>query len=185
MIGIGYSINNKWYYKSFIVENLTENEQKDIIYKMFNFIRNICDQNGYINTLYQDINIYHWSNFEQTILTKLCTKYNITLPIYKWTDILKMFHEEPILIKGALNFSLKSIGKALYDNRLIDVYWEDSDCKSGLDAMFQAYQIYNYPSFTELTKSIYDNEKMKIINRYNEVDCKIMWAILNYLRNNH
>jgi hypothetical protein len=185
MIGIGYSINNEWYYKSFIVKNLTENEQKDIIHKMFNFIRKICDENGYSNTLYQDINIYHWSNFEQTILTKLCTKHNIILPIYKWTDILKIFHEEPILVKGALNFSLKSIGKALYDNKLIDVYWEDSDCKSGLDAMFQAYQIYSLPNSIELTKTIYDNEKMKIINRYNEVDCKIMWAILNYLRNNH
>ena len=185
MIGIGYSINNKWSYESFIVKDLSDEEQINIIYQMFNFIENICHKNLAENTNTQNVNIYHWSNFEQIVLTKLCAKYTISLPIYTWTDILKIFHDEPIIVKGALNFSLKSIGKAMYDNKLIDVYWDDSECKSGLDAMFQAYQIYNKLDLTDITTSIYDNKQMKIINKYNEIDCKIMWAILNYLRVNH
>lgn len=183
MIGIGYSVNNIWTYESFIVEDLTEKKQIEIIYKMFDFIKNICDNYGFSGNKYQDVNIYHWSSFEHIILTKSCTKYNIVLPIYKWTDILKLFHEEPIIVKGALNFSLKTIGKAMYDHKLIDVFWDDSDCKTGLDAMFHAYQIYSNTDVK--TNSIINNEQMKIINKYNEIDCKIMWAILNYLRNNH
>ena len=192
MIGIGHSINNEWSYKSFVVEDLSNEKQTEIIYKMFDYIKNISDLHGFEGNKYQDINIYHWSSFEQIILTKSCSKYNIPLPIYKWMDILKLFHEEPIIVKGALNFSLKTIGKAMYDNKLIDVYWDDSECKSGLDAMFQAYQIYSLKTNNSINgnnsgkiKSIVNDEQMKIINKYNEIDCKIMWAILNYLRINH
>ena len=81
---------------------------------MFNHVRNICIQYKFVENKYQDINIYHWSSFEQIVLTKLCSKYSIVLPIYKWTDILRLFHEEPILVKGALNFSLKTIKFTLH-----------------------------------------------------------------------
>jgi hypothetical protein len=183
MVGIGYSINNVWTYESFVVNDLSDTNQIDIVYRMFNFITNVCNKHGYCGNKYQDINVYHWSNFEQTILTKTCSKYNIVLPIYKWTDILKLFHEEPIIVKGALNFSLKTIGKTMYENKLIDIYWDDSICKSGLDAMYQAYQLYATSDKKNIIMS--DNEQMKIINKYNEIDCKIMWAILNYLRTHH
>jgi len=177
MIGIGYSINNIWSYKSFIVEDLSDNNQIDIINKMFNFIKQICGE----NRVYEP-NIYHWSNFEPLILTKSCTKHKLILPMYKWIDILKLFHDEPILVKGALNFSLKSIGKAMYEHKMIDTYWDDSNCTNGLDAMHQAYTIYLNENKDD---SITQNMQMKIINKYNEIDCKIMWNILNYLRENH
>jgi len=103
-------------------------------------------------------------------------KYNIILPVMNWADILKIFHEEPIIIKGALNFSLKTVGKALNNMGLIKDFWiENSNVKNGLDAMFQAYQLY------QNTKDINENEIMKEIIKYNEIDCSIMWEILNVL----
>ena len=33
--------------------------------------------------------------------------------------------------------------------------------------------------------SIKDNNSMKEIEKYNEIDCKSMWDILKYLRANH
>jgi hypothetical protein len=172
MIGIGYNINNKWYYECFIVEDLSDNNQIKIINDTINFIKNICKKNK-IN--YETVNMCHWSNFEPIILNNLCNKYNIVYPNFKWFDIIKLFHEEPIFIKGALNFSLKSIGRAMYNHKLIDIIWDDSECTNGLEAMNQAYNIYNNK------ENIYNNPKIITIRNYNYIDCKIMWKILNSL----
>ncbi len=143
---------------------------------MIDFVKEISLKYGYDNNKYQDITMYHWSNFEPLVLSKVCAKFHMAMPIFKWTDILKMFHEEPIIIKGANNFSLKTIGKALYDMKLITTIWDENiDVKNGLDAMFQAYQIYK----TE--KNIHTNKQMLNIKEYNIIDCKIMWDILNAL----
>lgn len=175
MIGVGYSVLNNWDYKCLIVESLSDDHQKDLIKQMFNYIKEIQDKYND----HTDVNLYHWSNFEPTVLNKLCNKYDIEKPLYRWTDILKLFQSEPILIKGALNFSLKTVGRMMYEHKLIDVYWSESNCKNGLDAMYQAYQIY---AKHKNDGSIRDNQQMKIIEEYNLIDCKIMWAILNRLR---
>jgi hypothetical protein len=204
MIGIGYSIiddeyidldyefndsdfstsntdkkkSYKWQYKCMIVDDLSLDGQILIINQMISFINDICKLYDCNPT---NTNIYHWSNFEQIILSKLCTKYNIHIPIYRWTDILKIFHDEPILIKGALNFSLKSVGKAMFKNKMINITWPESDCQNGLDAMYQSYQLYSEYENILSDKKISSDPRMIDILEYNLIDCKIMWAILNSL----
>lgn len=172
MIGVGYSINNEWFYKCLLINDLSETEQKRIIIEMIKCIRDISS----INKLdYQNVNVYHWSNFEPSILSKACSKFNIMYPILKWTDILEIFHKEPIIIKGALNFSLKTVGKAMYELGMIKTIWKESKIVDGLAAMFEAYKI--YLSLVDVNK----NKQMKEIITYNHIDCKIMWDILNAL----
>jgi hypothetical protein len=89
MIGIGYSINNQFKYKTLYLNDLSTNQQVLIIEQFIQFIKDISSDN---NINYQDVNLYHWSNFEPMILSKLCTKLNIIFPVFKWIDILKIFH---------------------------------------------------------------------------------------------
>ena len=42
---------------------------------------------------------------------------------------------EPIIVQGVFKFGLKSIGKALYKNKLIQTTWDEND--NGLDSMIQ------------------------------------------------
>lgn len=173
MIGIGYSINNQFKYKTLYLNDLSTNQQVLIIEQFIQFIKDISSDN---NINYQDVNLYHWSNFEPMILSKLCTKLNIIFPVFKWIDILKIFHTEPIIIKGALNFSLKTIGHSMYKLGLIKTIWKSSNISDGLSAMYNAYKIYlNLPNNKLLDK------QMKNIVEYNKIDCKIMWDILNAL----
>ena len=47
--------------------------------------------------------------------------------------------EVPIIIKGAKNFSLKTIGQSLNNNNIINLYWDmDNNIYNGLDAMILA-----------------------------------------------
>ncbi len=143
---------------------------------MTNHIRDISLNYG---TDPSNVNLYHWSGFEPLVLGKAYSKHGLSMPVFQWIDILKMFHNEPIIIKGALNFSLKSVGKALYKLGLIETIWSESDnITNGLDAMFQAYLIYTNPDKSEFKK------KMDTIQTYNLIDCKIMWEILNALAKN-
>ena len=92
-----------------------------------------------------------------------------------------MFKREPIVVKGALRFKLKTISKALYKLGLISTSWDsNNECSSGLVAMALANDIYkNNKVVTE------EIESMKKIIYYNEIDCKVLWDILKYLRTNH
>ena len=59
---------------------------------------------------------------------------------------------------------------------MIDTVWDDN--MSGLDAMFKSWKEYN---LGDIKKS----KIFKQVIRYNEVDCKTMFEILNYLKDNH
>jgi hypothetical protein len=171
MIGIGYTYNNEWTFKYFLADELNDKSQIILINNMKNYIKYISELNNELEP-----NLYHWSNFEPMIFNKLCNKYNLEQPYYNWTDILKMFHEEPIIIKGSFNFSLKNIGKAMYNLGYITTIWDENiNVKNGLDAMFQAFNIYKNKN------NLNFEQEIEPIIKYNNIDCKIMWDILNAL----
>ena len=64
----------------------------------------------------------------------------------------------------------------MYNYNMINTVWDDN--MSGLDAMFKSWKEYNLGD-------IKNSKIFKQVIRYNEVDCKTMFEILNYLKNNH
>ena len=70
--------------------------------------------------------------------------------------------------KNALDYSIKSIGKAMHGLNLIKTTW-DSDCQDGLDAMFVAMQCYK------------NNTPLDDIEKYNYVDVIVSKEIYEYL----
>ena len=80
-------------------------------------------------------------------------------------------------MKGALNYSLKTIAKALYNNKLINTIWNNDTCSNGLNAMILANNLYN-----DNINNIKDNKVMKEIIRYNEIDCKVLYDIHNLIK---
>lgn len=97
-----------------------------------------------------------------------------------WTDLCKVFQEEPIVVKGTYRFKLKHIGRAFFNNGLIETLWKDEKMSDGFVAMLKAIEIYK-------NKNIFDdkNKECKSIINYNEIDCRVMWDIVKYLRENH
>ena len=97
-----------------------------------------------------------------------------------WVDMCKVFETEPIVVKGSYRFKLKHVGNAFYNNSLISTKWEDGKMSDGFRAMLEAIKLYrNNTSIKE------DNIVYKEIIDYNEIDCKVIWEIVNYLRDNH
>ena len=68
----------------------------------------------------------------------------------------------------------------MYKNKLINTSWNSNNpCSNGLKAMLLAYILYEDIKIVDNSEPI-----IKDIIHYNEVDCKVLWEILRYLRIN-
>jgi len=121
---------------------------------------------------------YHWSSAEVSFLKRANARHGNVWNINKlnFFDFLTVMKEEPIVVKGALNYSLKTIGKALHGLSMIETNWDEGECSNGLDAMILAYNYYRDGKKGDIMDSII---------KYNEIDCKMICEIINCLRINN
>jgi len=163
MVGIGHVVNGQWIYRGFVAENRTHRAE----YEMFR------DVHRYLTTLGRYV-AYHWSSAEPRMLSS-AVKRSPRLADYPiiFEDLLPPVREAPLTVKGALDFSVKSIGRALYELGEVQTAWAPED--SGLRVMIEGMKAY---------KTENPREALLHVLRYNEVDCKIMWEILSFLRRN-
>lgn len=161
MIGVGRIVKGEWRYKEFTCKSTTEEEELRIITEFNNYI--IKRNNP---------RLFYWSA-EYNIWTQALDRHCKMewLNKHLWCDLLKLFKEEQIVIKGAFSYGLKTIVNVMKKHELIDTELE-SDCKNGLDAMVLTWNYYTDK----------DDKVMKDIIKYNEFDCKALYDIINYLR---
>jgi hypothetical protein len=174
-IGCGYMSNEsgdirpKWIYKSFHVNELTDNEEKRILNEWLFYMELLKIKSRFRS----EPKIFHWSHSEKTNFKKVRGKYNLKQEL-NWVDLLKVFREEPIVVKDALNYNLKNIARALQGNGLINTIW-DGTYADGMGVMVSII----------LNDNIKSVEVMYDVIKYNEIDCKVLCEILSYLRINH
>jgi hypothetical protein len=167
MIGVGYIKDDEWIYMNFTLENYDRTSENIMINNFINYLQNITD----------NIRIYHWGNAEKSMF-KSCNKrhnniWNDFNNKITWIDFCKIFRDEPITIKDCFSFKLKDIGTSMYNHKLIDVIWEDDGPKCGFSAMYDAINYYRNKK---------DIKILDKIKKYNEIDCKIVYKIVKYLR---
>ncbi len=174
MAGIGWEENNEFKYKSFILENNTDIDEYNMISNMWKFIENKKKE---LNK--KEIKLIHYTNAEINFYKIFKNKHNKVIDINNFNrlDLHKVFLDNNVIVRGALNFSLKTIVKAMNKHKMIETKWDND--MNGLNAMMLAYNIYNSD------KVNIDNDIMRDIEKYNMIDCKSMWDILLYLRTNY
>lgn len=177
MIGLGWIQNTKWNYKCFIIEKNNKPSELKMIKQLWNFV----DLKS-IELNKSETRFIHWSNAEPLNYNKLLKRHNDeTLKRMKFYDLYALFYKNNIVVKGALNFSLKSIANAMYNNKLINSSWDsDNPCSNGLNAMLFAYKLYKHIDIISGNEPI-----MKDIIHYNSIDCKVLWEIFSFLKNNY
>ena len=171
MIGIGYEKNNEWIFKTFLMDKKSLDSEKNMFIQFIEYINKVLhDENKKLCKL------YHWSYAEVGSYQSFKNRHSelkINDQHISFYDLNKVFINEPITIKGALNYSLKTIAKALKKHKLIDSTWDtNSVCSNGLNAMILANNLYD-----SLTNNIINDPIMKEIIYYNEIDCKVLWEI--------
>jgi hypothetical protein len=184
MIGIGWEENKQWVFKTFILEEMTNMSEYIMIKEMWDYITLKKTELNYTRSCF-----IHWTNAEVSFYNKFLQKHNTrtlehdnicNINQCNFYDLHNLFLKNNIIVKGALDFKLKSIAGGMYSNRLIKSSWDKKNpCMNGLDAMFFAYNMYKLN--TKI--NIFDKTIQNIV-KYNEIDCKVMWEIYKYLCQN-
>ncbi len=176
MIGVSHWNGNEFVYKNFTSRGLSFAGEKEIYTGMINYITDIC-----VSRNVSFPRLIHWSSAEKNLVEKMSTRHNISINA-NWMDLMLLFKNEPIVIKDCFSFSLKNIAKAMYKHKFISTCWdEDSICSDGMSAMVAAWKVYQ----SEYTGHAQDHPDMIDVIKYNEIDIRVLYEILGYLRCNH
>lgn len=157
LIGIGHIVNGIWKYNCLIAPQNTYKSERLLINEFYKYIKYTLNGN-------KNYKIYHWSNAETTHFNKALKRNKLLESTYshlKWCDLYEKCKNKQFVVKGAFNFSLKSIGNALMNN---DEKWVDN----GVDGMTSMYYLWN------------DLKEEEVVE-YNEIDCKMLYNILQYV----
>jgi len=179
LIGIGnLDLNNKWNYKYLILKEKTKECELEMFDEFYKLIKDILKINNK-----KIAKFYHWSNAESQIYKNFKNRNPNYFFNDEWIifyDLCKVFINEPITIKDALDYSLKTIAKALYKHKLINSIWNTN--LNGFNVMIQANNIYD--KYINISNHINDKLIKEIID-YNEIDCKVLSDIHILLKNNY
>lgn len=134
-----------------------------------------------------DVRVVHWSPAESSLFD---TAYNAARrrhanamwPDIPWFDALaQVVREEPVTVRGAFGFGLKSIARGMQAAGLIETTWGDGPA-DGLGAMVGAW--WCDAEAARLGRTMAELPLMGEIGRYNEVDCRTMAEVVRWLRSN-
>jgi hypothetical protein len=189
MIGIGKIEKDKWEQKTFCSKRLNNENEKNIMIELLEYLKTEIQNNKI-----KKIRFYHYNFTEKSYFYKAIKRYNINLSSYflekniEWIDLLKVIKDNTFIVKGALNFSLKSIISALHKHNLIDYSYNsitncitNSIISNGFDAMILAFHLDKKLDNTNTI--LIETEEIKDIIKYNELDCKVLNSLLNVLQN--
>lgn len=174
MIGIGYEFDGIFHYESFITTDYSIKEEYKIFVAVDDFINRLKEK----HQTNVKPKLFCWSGAEESVTKTVNMRHNTKFfSNIEWCDMYKVFTNEPISIKGSFTDKLKDIAKAMKSHNMIQTDWPDNGIDNGQKAMFKAIEYYKSTNK--------DNSIITNIRDYNEVDCKVVWEIVNYLRQNH
>jgi len=185
MIGCGHLENGTWRFECFTARQLDEPSEADIIGRWIQHMETV--RRMVAPNLVAPI-VYHWSFAE---ISTLESAYNSAVRRHQnnrwitpqWYDLLKnVVLAEPFVVRGSMRFGLKSVAKGLYALGLIETNWVDG-IADGLGAMAAAWWVDNEARATGVTMETLP--LMKSVIQYNEIDCRVMMEILQYIRTHH
>lgn len=186
MIGVGYKepVSGRWTYQCFCVDKLNLKEEGRICQEFSDYIRSE-------SALY-DVDkplCVHWANAEESFWNGAKERHKLIAERWKseewvWLDLLRIFKEEPIVVRGSLSFGLKSISSALRESGAISCGWDTgSSCLDGQGAMVGAWKAHKDATLKKI--GMRNTPQIREISKYNEVDVKVLYEIIAYLRINH
>ncbi|HEY6202087.1 MAG TPA: hypothetical protein VI056_03500 [Candidatus Limnocylindria bacterium] len=181
-IGCGTYRGAQWRFEQFTVDDLSLGAEARMIDAWLAHVHGIAREAG---CEVVDARLVHWSpaetsNFERAYDNARARHPDRDWPVLTWFDLLhEVVQAEPLVVRGAFSFSLKPIARSLHALGHIQTDWGEG-LADGAGAMAGAWNAAVEAKRKGVTLGATD--VMGEIARYNEVDCRVMAEILDYLR---
>ena len=182
MIGCGHVENGAWSFASLVAHELSLAEEARIIAA---WLEHMATVRGRLAPENRKPRVFHWSNAETNAFRSAGDRHpGHAWPELGWYDFLaKVMRAQPVVVRGALDFGLKSVAQAMHRHGLIETGWDDGNPVDGLGAMVGAWRCDAEARQKGVPMTALP--LMTDIADYNEVDCKVMMEIVQYLRQHH
>ena len=170
-------------YFPFFIKNMYLDDECKILRKMLKLLDDI---KKWLNI--DEITLHHWSNAEPSFFNKMFGRqYDYLseeeidfIDTINFADILYIFKYQPIIIKDAFDFSIKTIGNAMYKHGMIKTIWTGD--ANGLSVMLD---INKYSKEADILNiNLRDFKEINDIIIYNMIDCQVLAEIIIYLQHN-
>jgi hypothetical protein len=184
MVGCGHHEQGRFVFHCFTASSLTAEAEVTMLDEWFAHMASVRERLGFAG----EPRVFHWSpaetsNFENAYNSATKRHPARAWPKLRWFDLLNtVVKEEPAVARGALGFGLKAFGKALHRQGLIQTCWSDGPT-DGLGAMIAAWSAAHEAKARGV--DMRETELCAEIERYNEVDCRVMSELLTYFRQHH
>lgn len=181
-IGCGTHQGGEWRFRQFTVDDLSIAAEARMIDEWLAHLQALAaDARGDVSAA----RLVHWSpaetsNFERAYDNARARHPDRDWPVLSWFDLLReVVQAEPLVVRGAFSFSLKPIARSLHALGHIQTRWGEG-LADGAGAMAGAWNAAIEAKRKGVTLG--ETEVMREIAAYNEVDCRVMAEILDYLR---
>jgi hypothetical protein len=182
-IGCGTYRDRRWSFRQFTVDDLSIDAEARMIDAWLAHLEELARNFGTDSASH--VRLIHWSlaeesNFERAYESARSRHPDRQWPPLQWYDLLgRVFRAEPIVVKGAFSFGLKAIARAMRAHGFIQTEWGEG-LADGAGAMAGAWSA--AAESRARGRTLTESPVMHEIARYNEVDCRVMAEILDYLR---
>ena len=185
-IGCGRFDDGVWTFAQFTARDLTVAAEGEMIDEWIAYLERLA-QDADLRSA-SDARLFHWSAAETVMLD---AAYNSarerhrerSWPELGWYDVLRsVVQAEPVVIRGSMGFGLKAVARAFHQHGLISTEWGEG-LADGTGAMAGAWLC-----AAEARRSsvrLTEVPLMREIDRYNEIDCRVMAEVLDHLRREH
>lgn len=177
-VGLSFREGDEIIHRDFTVNDYSEEEEIRIFTELLDYIDNFHPGKVYL---------YHYGHHDRTMFdsaitlnSELINKWLSLEHRVKWINLHRVLIDGSFAIKGALNYSLKSLTKAFKDKGYIDLHYEDDIIGDGLNSLIYAAK--SLEESREKSIPIKLTPSMKLIDAYNKLDCQILLQIVEYLR---
>jgi hypothetical protein len=136
----------------------------------------------------EGVRLFHWSAAETSAIENAYRSAALRhrerhWPELGWYDLLtKVIEAEPVVVRGAHGFGLKAFANAMFRWGIISTQWRDG-LADGAGVMAGAWHAAQEAKLRGIR--LVEVPLMREVERYNEIDCRVMAEALAHLRAEH
>jgi hypothetical protein len=185
-IGCGRFDDGQWTFRQFTARGLTVEAEGELIDEWLGHLEELAHERGLASAA--EARLFHWSAAETVFMDDPYASARARHPERGWPDLgwydlyRNVVFAQPVVVRGAKSFGLKAFARALHANGLIPTDWGEG-LADGTGAMAGAWTAAEEARLRGVPLS--KVALMREIDRYNEIDCRVMAEALDHLRREH
>lgn len=175
-IGLSWEDKSGLRHRNFVVRDLSDESELEIFTRLQQTLSGLRQDYG-------DVEIYHWSTAEKTQIERAVDKYDgLDFTSYDLVDLCEVCKKQELFVKGCFSYGLKDIAKALHQHKRIHATWGlDTATKSQTLGLCTANVVNLASKAAQTGLPLYEVPDYKAIEKYNQIDCAVMYEIMKLL----